>query len=454
MRVAVVGAGVAGLAAARHFKAIGTEVILLEQGLRVGGLVQTHHHQGFIFELGPDGFLASKPQMMSVIEELDLADRLITGGPGPRRAFVATSDKLQPLPAGLFRFERRTMLALLRSNLLSPSAKARLFLEPLVGVHRANEGVDEDVASFFTRRLGKEVADSVVAPMLRGIYGASAASLGMDATMPKLSAMELKFGSLGLALLAAKRSTPGIGMVTLRDGMGSLVSRMAAPLGCSLKLGAPAQRLRVSGHEITIDGGRLGQIKVDGLVLACPGYSSARLLSETDPWCASELDMIVYNGVDVLALAYDPQDVPNEMPGTGFVVSEQRESPLLACTWTTQKWAKRAPDDTVLLRCVARLPQLDEQELIASVRSELREIMGIEAAPRETHIRRHARALPAYGPGHRARVKEIRERISERAPIVLAGNAYDGVGVPDCIGSGIAAAESLGRMLGVPSIHA
>lgn len=445
-RVAVIGGGIAGLTAAHHLRAGGCDAIVLEKTHRAGGLIETERAEGFVFEHGPDGFLASRANVLEEIERLELGHEIVSGGPAPRRAFVASAKGLVALPAGLFRFERRALATMLASPLLSWGAKLRLLSEPLV--RRSATSDEEDVEAFFSRRLGPEVARCIVDPMFRGIYGAPTSVLGIRSAMPKLTEMEARFGSIGLALLLARRTPSGPGLVTLRRGMSTLVDRIASLLGSSLIEDAEVTRIRHVGRRFRLDGG-FGVLDADGIVLACPAHVASRLVERLDPELGAELGSIPFSRADVVGLAYGARTVPTHVDGTGFVVGPDAQlDALMACTWASSKWPHRAPDGHVLLRCVSQSPHADDAELVELVRSDLRRAMGIEAAPDHVRIRRHPRALPAYRPGHRALVASIRKRASALGNIQLAGNAYDGIGVPDCIASGRRAGDQLRSALG------
>lgn len=442
-RVVVVGGGVAGLAATWTLRKRGVEVILLERTDRVGGLVETEREGDWVLEHGADGFLSGKADMLGRLDRLGLADELLRGGDAPRTAFVAGARGFEPLPSSLFRFERRAILELLRSRLLSFPAKLRLLLEPLI----PRSSGDLSVARFVARRLGSEVADRIIEPMLRGVYGAPAAELGVLGAMPKLAQLERRYGSLGAALFLAPRNQTLGGLVTLRGGMESVPRALARDVAASLRLGVDASAIHLERDgRVRVQSATDGALEADGLVLACPAHVSARLLAPHDADLGAELAGIRSSDVDVVSLGYAPAAISTPLDGTGFLVDPALGRSLVACTWSSRKWSGRAPESHVLLRCVVDGRGVPTDELAALARRELRDLMGVEAEPVLSRVRRRAQALPVYAPGHHERVESARIR-ARALGVELAGNAYDGVGVPDCIASGAKAADAAATRL-------
>jgi oxygen-dependent protoporphyrinogen oxidase len=438
--VVVVGAGVAGLAAAAAHRGLGRTVRVLEATHRVGGLIASERHEGFVLEHGADGLLASDPHVRATLTTLGLDADIVRDGDATRRALIATHEGLYPVPVGLFRFERRVAFSLLASPLLSMQAKLRLFAEPFVGPSPAN---DESVASFFERRLGVEVANNLVDPMLRGIFGAPASELGMAASMPAIARMARDRGSLGLALLLPREVRPGLGLVTLCRGMASLPAAMAQRLGEHIAFGERVVRIERSmrGFILRTSSGSVHDAGM--VVLACPAPHATRLVAALDHELADELAGIETSRADVVTLGYEAVDLP--LPdATGFVTARSAGRAIAACTFSSGKWRGRAPDTATLLRVILDEPELDDVALLARVRDELGAILGIARAPSLVRMRRLDQALPRYGVGHVARVARIRERARAELPgFAFAGNAYDGIGIPQCLASGAMSSVAL-----------
>jgi oxygen-dependent protoporphyrinogen oxidase len=442
--VAVIGGGVAGLAAAWDLAKRGVSTVLLERSPRLGGLVETERPlPGVVLEHGADAVLADKPGGMTVLRELGLDAKLVRSGRAPRRAFVSTDGRLVPMPAGLFAFERRALFTMMTSPLLSPAAKLRLVVEPL-GMRSSDP--DESVASFFRRRLGAEVEEKLVAPMIRGIYGAPTDALGVRSVFPKLAGMEDRFGSVGLALLFTERSPRGAGLVALSGGMESIPHALAAAAterGARVRLGAGARSFsrRAGGFRIDLEDG--SSLDAEGVLIATELSTAARLLAPLDGALASELAEIRATDAEVVSLAYPRAEVGHPLDGTGFVVGEPGRA-TLACTFASEKWDGRAPEGLAVFRSVlSGAPELGERDLVAAAHAELRALLGVRGEPTLTRVRRRRAALPLYGVGHRERIASVRARAEALGAIALAGNYLGGVGVPDAISSGLAASAAL-----------
>ena len=441
-RVVVVGAGVAGLTAASRLRRSGAHVTVLEGAARIGGLVESERTEGWVVEYGADGFLIGKANMAGHVAGLGLDNKVVGGGKTPRRAYIATAKGLEPLPTSLFRFERGALLELMSSRLLSPGAKLRLLLEPFVPRGHA----EESVSGFVSRRFGSEVSDHIVEPMLRGVFGSPASELGMQGAMPKLAAHEQRYGSVGVALMLAPRAGAGGGLVSLSGGMQTLVDALGRDVAPITYLSAPAQSIRRHANGgLVVTTSRHGAIVADSVVLACPAHVAARLVAGLDNDLADELALVRSADVEVVSLGYEVRDLP-AIEGTGFLVDPTLGRALVACTWSSQKWRGRAPSERFLVRCVVHGPECTDEELIALTREELRHFVGITATPVLTRVRRRRNTLPVYAPGHKALVARARERASALG-IELAGNAYDGIGVPDCVASGLDAALRLDQTL-------
>lgn len=436
----VVGAGMAGLAAAWSLAERGMRVTIVESSRRIGGLVESERVSGDVMlEHGADALLARKPGGMPVLVRLGLDRELISQGRAPRRAFVREGSRLLQMPGGLFAFERRALVTMLTTSLLSPAAKARLGLEPMIPRSRLD---DESVASFFERRMGPEVLRRLVAPMVRGIYGARATDLGVRAVFPALAGYEDRYGSVGLALVLATRAAAGPGLVTPRAGMHEIARRIAAASNATIELESGVQHIDLSRARPRVVLEQRGALTPDVVVVATDAATAARLLEDTDPELGELLGGIPSTGVEVVSLVFPRGAVEHALDGTGFVTSGERGA-TLACTFASEKWEGRAPTGTVVLRSVlASTPEASEAELEQTARSEL-DVLGLRGEPTLVRIRRRPRALPVYGVGHGARIERALACAQSRGSLALAGNYLRGVGVPDAIESGLRTADAL-----------
>jgi oxygen-dependent protoporphyrinogen oxidase len=453
MRLVVIGGGIAGLAAARRLEALvpDAEIVLVERSERLGGKLLTEHVDGFVIEGSADSFLSRKPRGIGLCEEIGLASEVIARRPEHARSFVRHGNELHPLPEGLTGLIPTNLDALAASPLLSEEGKARLAAEP--DIPSAAPGGDESIASFISRRLGSEAYEAFVEPLLTGIYGGDGDHLSLEATFPQLRQLELEHGSILRGLRAQSPSESVLPpFLSLRDGLGDLVTALMRQLErTSVRARSVARSVRRDGdgYQIEVDDGAL---KADGLVVAVPAFAAAELLADLDAELADWHGEIRYASSVVVSLAYDRSGVEHPLDAYGYVVPRAEQSDVLACTWTSSKWAGRAPEGKVLIRVLAGRVDArdvtvdDDDSLIALARTEVR-VLGIESEPALTRIHRWRDGMPQYVLGHPERIERIEQRVEEHPGIALAGAAYRGVGIPDCIASGEQAAESIARSL-------
>ena len=447
MRVVVVGGGIAGLSAARRLESItDAEIVLVEREELVGGKLRTEHLDGFVIEAAADSFLSRKERGVALCEELGLGDELIGRRPEHHQTFVRRGEELHPLPEGLTGMIPTNLETLERSELLSPEGKARFAAEP--DVPAAHGHGDESVASFVSRRFGREAYDALVEPLMTGIYGGDGDQLSLQATFPQLRVLELEHGSLlrGLSAPAASDRPP---FVSLRQGMGTLVGALRESFERTQVVTGRAA-VRVShGFEVALaDGETVG---ADGVVLATPAFATGELLEEFDPELAAVHAEIPYASSVVVTLGFSRADVV-PLDGYGYVVPRAEGGDVLACTWSSQKWEGRAPDESVLLRVYAgRFGGRDvtrdpDDVLVELARGEVA-FLGVTAEPVLTRVHRWPRGMPQYVLGHPERLARIDDLRAAHPALGVAGAAYGGVGIPDCIRSGEVAAESVARAL-------
>jgi oxygen-dependent protoporphyrinogen oxidase len=462
-RIAVVGGGIAGLAAAHRLTELSREqqrpldLMLLEAGPRLGGSIATERTDGFVIEAGPDSFISEKPWALKLCERIGFTDRLVRTRDEHRRTYVVHAGKLHALPDGFLLLAPTRLWPLVTTRLFSWSGKLRMGLDLVLP--RGAPRDDESLGSFVTRRLGREALERVAQPLVGGIYTADPDDLSLAATMPRFLEMERRSRSIIWSMWsqmrrapAAARSTSGARwslFVSAADGMQSLVDAIAARL--------PPESLRVHttveavGHDrvwrIHTGGGRC--IEADALILATPAHRAAGCLGAFDPALADELREIPYASSATVNLAYREDQLRRPLDGFGFVVPLIEARSIVACTYSSVKYPGRAPAGHVLLRVFvggalqAELFHQDDAAMAASVRRELRELLGIDSDPLLTRIHRHSAAMPQYRVGHLQRLARIDERVARYRALALAGNAYRGVGIPDCIRSGEMAAESV-----------
>lgn len=452
-RVAVVGGGITGLAAAlRLAEAMPGEVRLLEAGPRLGGKIATEYRGGFLLEAGPDCFLAAKPAGLALCEALGLGAQLTGVRPGCERASVKRTGRLHELPEGLSGLVPARLGPLFRSRLLSPAGRLRAGLERFVPRRRGAD--DESIAAFVARRFGREAYDWLVEPLLSGIYAGDGARLSLEATFPRLRGFESESGSVTAALLsgASRSDTTGArtGFVTLRHGMGELVRAAAERLPAGVvRTGAPVSAIEPgwAGYRLALADG--DTLDVEQVVLAIPAFEAARLLGPMAPALATELAAIPYVSTATVSLAYAVADIPTRFAGSGYVSPRAEGGPVVATTWASNKFPGRAPEGGVLIRIFLgregdeAIVRQDDATLEGVARDELHRLFGVAAPPRFVQVSRWPKALPQYLVGHGARLERIAALALRHAGLYLAGSAYRGVGIPDCIAQGWAAADQV-----------
>jgi len=451
VKIAVVGGGIAGLASARQLETLvpDAELVLIEREERLGGKLVTEREDGFVVEGAADSFLSRKPRGIGLAEELGLAGELVGRRPENARTFVRHGGELHPLPEGLTGMIPTNLDALEGSALLTHEGRERLAAE--LEVPAASSGGDESIASFVSRRLGREAYERLVEPLMTGIYGGDGGQLSLQATFPDLRALELEHGSV-LRGLGAQTAPPSQfpPFVSLRRGIGAFVEALADALASTRILTgtATAVRRRSTNYEVALDDGEV--IEADGVVVAAPAFVAAELFAELDSELAREHAEIPYASSAIVTLAY-PADAA-ALDGYGYVVPRAEGSDVLACTWSSSKWEERAPAGLFLLRVyLGRFGGADvtayfDEQLVERARQELR-VVGVDVEPHRTWIHRWPRGMPQYVLGHLERLERIDAALERHPGLALAGAAYRGVGIPDCIHSGEEAARSLVRSL-------
>jgi oxygen-dependent protoporphyrinogen oxidase len=458
MTVVVIGGGIAGLAAIHRLAQLmpadepWERPVLVERETSVGGKLLTEHVGGFVIEAGADSFLSRKPRGTALCEELGLRHELVGRKPEHARTFVRRGRDLHPLPEGLTGMIPTNLDALSESALLSVEGRERLAAE--VDIPPDLDRGDESIASFVSRRLGSEAYDKLVEPLMTGIFGGDGEQLSLRATFPQLRELELEHGSVlrGLGDGSAPGRYPPF--VTLGSGMDALVRAASNALEGRIgsALGEPAVSLRSDRNGFVVELGDRSTIDADAVVVAVPAFAAAPLLAGIDDELAELHAEIPYASSAIVTLAYREEDVSHPLDGYGYVVPRTEHTDVLACTWTSQKWEGRAPEGSVLIRVyLGRFGERDvtkkrDRALLALARGEL-ELLGISAKPTLTRVRRWPHGMPQYVLGHPERLARIDAALERHPGLALAGAAYRGVGIPDCIDSGEQAAETVARAL-------
>lgn len=440
--------------------------MVLEAGDRLGGVLQTVHRDGFLIERSADNFITDPPWAVDLCQRIGLGDQLIPTRTQERGALVVHRGRLERVPPGFMLMAPARLWPLVTTPILSPWGKLRLLAEALVPSRPA---ADESLASFARRRLGREVFERIVQPLVGGIYTADPERLSLRATLPRFLDMERQYGSL---IRAARKQPSAAGaaadtnggarygmFVTPRDGITSLIDGLAARLPAdSVQRNRPVERV-MRGEDgswrVHVAGDSENVLTCEGLIVAVPGPAAARLLASLDRVLSMELARIEYAGTAIVTLAYRREQVAHPLDGFGFVVPAVERRQILAGSFSSVKFPGRAPSDAVLVRvfvggaCQSELLELSDDELQSLARRELTELIGAGGEPLFADVTRWPKAMPQYHLGHESLVTQIEQAAAVWPNFALAGNAYHGVGIPNCVKSGEQAAERI-----VSGLHA
>ena len=441
-RVAIIGGGIAGLAAAWELHKGGAKVTLLEARPRLGGVIETKRPRGWLVEGGPDSFLTTKPAAVELIREVGLGDHVIPSR--SRKVHVFTGGVLHPVPDGMHLTVPTRAWPLLRSGLFSWRGKLRMLSERWRRA-AAPEG-DESLGSFVRRRFGREAFEKLAEPLMAGIHLAPGDRLSLKSTFPRFVEMEGERGSLIRAMKDQPAAGPVSPFASLRGGVGTLVERLVERMpGVEFRIGTPVRRIE-RGNKLVLD---QGVLTADAVIVAAPAPVAAGLLAPLDAGLADAMRAIEYVGSATVSLGWPRDAVPRELDGTGFVIPRAEADAIMACTWSSSKFENRAPEGRVLLRCFVP-PQgmgASDLEIVGRARELLGRALGITTEPELAEVWRWEGANPVYAVGHEGRVKEIDSRLATIANLFLTGAGYRGLGLPDCISDGRATGRAALRVL-------
>jgi oxygen-dependent protoporphyrinogen oxidase len=464
-RIAVVGAGISGLCTAhylvRELSAAGrdAEILILESEDAAGGKMRTVRQDGFNMEWGPNGFLTNKPDSLDLVDELGMRDRLAVSSDLARKRFIFSGGTLHRLP--------ESPPAFLKSKLMSTGGKLRIFMEPFAKPpSRLVE--DESLGDFARRRLGPEALEKLLDPMVTGIFCGDPERMSLKSCFPTIHEMERKYGSLVKAMLAKRAEKrkagtkaemsagPGGVLTSFDEGVQVLVDRLAGELADGLHTGVSVDRVeRKDGrYRLSVtEGGRQEEIFADAVVVSTPAYVAGAQLSPLDPGLADALAGIPYAPISVVALGYDQATLGNPLDGFGFLIPRGERRQILGALWDSSVFPHRAPQGKSLIRAMVggvRAPELASTpagELVAIVRKELRDIMGISAEPVLGRVFFHEKGIPQYFVGHGKLLDRIGSALAAFPGLYLNSNAYRGVSLNDCVLQSRLAARKLCKEL-------
>ena len=468
-RVAIVGGGISGLTAAYMLaqargRGVPVSEFLIEAGNRLGGVVRTDHLEGFVLEGGPDSFISEKPEAAELCRELGLGDSLIGSNDDERQTYILHKGNLVPLPEGLMLLAPTRIQPFLKTPLLPLHSKLMVATEWFVTPTKARD-YDESIATFVRRHFGKAMLENIVDPLLAGVYGGEARSLSVQSVLPRFREMENQYGSLIRGAIATTRQmkkgersneygekSVNSLFVTLKNGLGDLVKALESRLDASrIHLGQRVVSIEKitphwkSPYRVRCEGNQ--DYEADAVILALPVHACATFFPTLPQELSEALGAVPYSSAITVNLGFEEGVAAALPPGFGFLVPAKERSRLLACTFVHRKFPYRAPRGKALLRCFlggTRDPgvmELSNNEIIPLVRQELRNILGMESAPLFSFISRWPSSMAQYTVGHGDHINRIASLMEKYPRLYLAGNAYFGIGLSDCIRTGRAAAQ-------------
>jgi len=455
-KIAIVGGGISALACAVALKEKGFNFTLFEKEEAVGGKLFTEKIGGFTVEGGPDSYLPEKVWSVQLIKKVGLADRMLCSNDEHKGTFIYSGGRLHPLPEGVMLMVPTMIMPLAKSGLISWPGKMRMGMELFVPPRK--ELQDESLAEFVTRRLGRECLEKIAEPLVAGIHTSNPDNMSVLATFPRFVEMERKSGSLIKSMVAAMKRMPppnpaGPRMtyfMSLKGGMRELAQ------GCLSYIGAErihtgtvvvAVERKGSGYRLIFGDGATADF--DAVVLATPSYVAKEIIGGMDKELCDRLSAIAWSSSATVSIAFRKEDLKKQLPGFGFIVPRVENRRINACTWSSIKWAQRAADDTELIRSFVggghheELVSLGDRELLAIVREELREMIGITAEPVFFKVYRWFQGMPKYTVGHLERIAAIDEKCASHRGLFLIGCSYHGIGIGDCVKSGFDAAAAI-----------
>ncbi|WP_409274280.1 protoporphyrinogen oxidase [Neobacillus sp. SCS-31] len=460
-RIVIIGGGMAGLSSAYYLQKaarernLPIEVVLVEASHRLGGKMQTVFKDGFIIERGPDSFLARKKSLSRLAAEVGVADELVSNSTG--KSYVLVNEKLHPMPGGSIMGIPTEVGPFITTGLFSIPGKIRAATDFILP--KSPAGKDQSLGHFFRRRLGNEVVENLIEPLLSGIYAGNIDKMSLMSTFPQFYQVEQKYRSL---ILGMKRSTPaparqtatpvkskGGGFLTFRSGLQSFVDAIESKLEPNSVLKGFKVRniVKEEGYyEINLVNGE--PLIADCVISAVPHHVAQSIFSDY-PFFDPLKDM-PSTSVATVAMAFPETAIKKDIEGTGFVVSRNADYTITACTWTHKKWAHAAPPGKALLRCyVGRagddtVVDLSDDKIVRIVLEDLNKTMEITEQPEFVVISRWKDSMPQYTVGHKQMLETLRGHLSKELPgVYLAGASYEGVGLPDCIDQGEAAVRNV-----------
>jgi len=435
--VIIIGGGVSGLCAAGLLAdALGKDaVLLLEKGEKPGGTTGSDIIDGFVLDWGSNGFLDREPLTLDWAERLGMTPLLVRANTAAAKRFVYRNGRLHQVkaPPGFF-----------FSPLLSVPGRLRLCCEPLIPQKKDDK--PESIFDFAARRIGAEAASIMVSAMVLGIYGGDARQLSMEHCFPRMVNMERTYGGLFKALLAVKKQKgtaspmgPSGTLTTFQGGIGELPKTAAAALAGRIRYGVSADSVERMENAFIVRTSSGKSYSARAVVMATPAHAAAKITRELSPPLAQAFADIPYAGLAVVCAGYDRSQIGRALDGFGFLAPRGQGLRLLGCIWTSSLFPFQAPENKVLLRVMyggAPDPEamnLSDDALLDCMKRELHPLLQIQGKPSPVRIYRHPGGIPQYTLGHENRLRIIEEAEHAIPGLAVAGNAYRGIGLNDCV---------------------
>lgn len=465
-RIAVIGGGITGLSAAFQLTELrdqtgkSVEITLYEASHRLGGAFGSEQIGDYLIETGADSFITNKPWAVKLCERLGLGGQLVSTNPKYRRSLILHHGRPVETPIGFNLLAPGKIWPMLTTPLLSWSGKFKAAMEYFASPRQSAE--DESLAEFVRRHFGQEMLDNIVQPMVGGIYTSDPERLSLAATLPRFVDMEREHGSLIKAMKRAnsqeKQEESASGaryglFATPRHGMQTLLDTLEERLKPQIDIKRECWVENLEFNDAVTVTSSHGQQQFDRVILAQPTYRAAQLLSVSHHELAGKLNEIEYASSAIVVSGHKLSDIDHDLNAFGLVIPHKEQRQIIAVSFLSRKFEERAPEGRVILRTFvggAMQPeeiQCNDEELLEKVFSELREILGVRGEPDFARIARYDNAMPQYTVGHQDRVARIFELAESIPQIELAGNAYQGVGVPDSVHSGERAARAVWESL-------
>ncbi|MBD3110222.1 protoporphyrinogen oxidase [Bacillus sp. AGMB 02131] len=455
-KVVIIGGGITGLTAAYYLQqeikkqSLPIDVTLLEGSSKLGGKIRTTRRDGFIIENGPDCFLERKTSASKLIKEVGLEHELVNNTAG--KSYVLAREKLYPMPGGSIMGIPTQIAPFITTGLFTPFGKLRAAGDFVLPKSKAKQ--DQPLGAFFRRRLGDEVVENLIEPLLSGIYAGDIDQMSLMSTFPEFYRVEQKYGSLVLGMKKASSVNPKSkstkqtkkGMfLTLKIGLESLIDKLEDALDqVTVLKSAKVKSLFKAGeqYKVMLETGET--LEADVVLCTVPHQAAASLLSKYS--FMEPFNDVPSTSVATVAMAFDQNAIKKDINGTGFVISRKSSYTITACTWTHKKWPHSCPEGKALLRCYVGRPadmsvvDLSDEEIKNIVLHDLNKTMSITEQPEFTVVTRWKKAMPQYTVGHKQRIEQLKLDLHNELPgILLTGSSYEGLGIPDCISQGEAA---------------